>query len=208
MSDDQRRKLVEVPRARCPFCRDEVGPDEAKQACGDCMAWHHQTCWTEHGGCSTCGREAQAVTQGARCAWPECDAPPSDLEDHRPVPLPKSQERVRPGRLCLSHLEAALKREDRLVYLGAVCSLALCVLGGVLFSLYGKPEVQGQAPLLIAAGPFLSTAVVVVHWLQRSAVLRAIADRGSGPARSALAERKGEALKGEGPAVESAEPGA
>lgn len=47
---------LEVGHARCPFCREAVGPStQAKRACSSCMAWHHAECWDEQGGCASCG---------------------------------------------------------------------------------------------------------------------------------------------------------
>lgn len=58
-----------VKRPRCPYCHEDVRPGSgAHKGCPGCMAWHHATCWIEHGGCSACGqRAAPAVSvRGAR----------------------------------------------------------------------------------------------------------------------------------------------
>lgn len=46
-----------VEHPRCPFCREPVRPgaDVEKRSCSACMAWHHAACWTEQGGCASCG---------------------------------------------------------------------------------------------------------------------------------------------------------
>lgn len=46
---------------RCPFCHDPVAPSMEKTACHACMAWHHAECWGEHGGCATCGLDAEGA---------------------------------------------------------------------------------------------------------------------------------------------------
>lgn len=38
---------------RCPFCHDDVRVEESV-ACRDCLARHHEGCWDEGAGCSTC----------------------------------------------------------------------------------------------------------------------------------------------------------
>ena len=59
------RVRVEAPR--CPYCHDDVSPsDPEKQACSICMTWHHQDCWAEHGGCSSCavgGRTSTSIKE-------------------------------------------------------------------------------------------------------------------------------------------------
>jgi hypothetical protein len=46
---------VELPR--CPFCHENVKAEEPKHGCPDCMAWHHEGCWSESGAkCAACGR--------------------------------------------------------------------------------------------------------------------------------------------------------
>ena len=55
MTGEQSREVFHVQRPRCPFCHDDVRPEDEKAACSSCMAWHHEACWGEHGGCSACG---------------------------------------------------------------------------------------------------------------------------------------------------------
>lgn len=51
-----------LPATRCPYCHHDVvaGQDE-QHGCEKCRAWHHQACWTEHGGCSACDFKAQVA---------------------------------------------------------------------------------------------------------------------------------------------------
>lgn len=63
---------VRVQGPRCPFCRADVQPAEAKQACLQCMAWLHADCWREADGCPSCG--ARALRAPAR--QPAAGAPP------------------------------------------------------------------------------------------------------------------------------------
>ena len=67
---------VELKRSACPYCKDPVHPGDAKAACDACMAWHHQECWSDHGGCSACGA-AQGVGEGVveRAPAPAADPP-------------------------------------------------------------------------------------------------------------------------------------
>lgn len=39
---------------RCPFCHEDVSP-ERSVVCQDCLARHHDECWTESASCSSCG---------------------------------------------------------------------------------------------------------------------------------------------------------
>ncbi|MBL4844206.1 MAG: hypothetical protein JKY65_01660 [Planctomycetes bacterium] len=51
------RDDVHVASNRCPFCHEDVTPDESV-ACQGCLARHHRECWTESGAaCSSCGSE-------------------------------------------------------------------------------------------------------------------------------------------------------
>lgn len=53
MEKSQLQAKVQGPR--CPFCHEDISPgEEAKTLCNDCMAVHHEACWEEHGGCSSC----------------------------------------------------------------------------------------------------------------------------------------------------------
>ncbi len=47
---------IKLPGHRCPYCHDEVERAASdKLACNECMAWHHSSCWREHGSCAACG---------------------------------------------------------------------------------------------------------------------------------------------------------
>lgn len=55
-------RVAEAPTTRllrsalhCPFCRDGFAPAQPKQGCSACLTWHHAECWSEGGGCATCG---------------------------------------------------------------------------------------------------------------------------------------------------------
>lgn len=55
---------IGVEHPRCPYCHEAVVPgDERKQSCNACMAWHHEECWSLHGGCSACGRDRDGATK-------------------------------------------------------------------------------------------------------------------------------------------------
>jgi len=43
---------------RCPFCHEEA-ERERSVACQDCLARHHEDCWTEGAGCSACSSQRQ-----------------------------------------------------------------------------------------------------------------------------------------------------
>lgn len=50
-------KARRVGLRRCPYCHDDVAPDEGASVtiCAGCHAAHHQACWQEAGACSACG---------------------------------------------------------------------------------------------------------------------------------------------------------
>lgn len=56
---------LEVKRPRCPFCHEEVENGDAKTACLECMAWHHEACWGEHGACAACQAELSVPAEPA-----------------------------------------------------------------------------------------------------------------------------------------------
>lgn len=60
------RAQVEVSRERCPYCHEDVAPDQPKVACDACMAWHHSECWAEYGACAAC---AASQVAGRPCTW-------------------------------------------------------------------------------------------------------------------------------------------
>lgn len=45
---------------RCPFCHEGIQLSERKSGCPECMAWHHEACWQEHGQCASCGATLDA----------------------------------------------------------------------------------------------------------------------------------------------------
>lgn len=55
---------ITLPETRCPFCHESViaGKDE-QHGCQKCRAWHHRSCWIEHGGCSTCNFHDEAAAE-------------------------------------------------------------------------------------------------------------------------------------------------
>lgn len=55
MVSHERGREVHVSRQRCPFCHDDVRPDDEKVACDGCMAWQHAECFRSHGTCAACG---------------------------------------------------------------------------------------------------------------------------------------------------------
>jgi hypothetical protein len=53
----ERERPIRVELPRCPFCHENVKAEEPKHGCADCMAWHHEGCWSESGAkCAACGR--------------------------------------------------------------------------------------------------------------------------------------------------------
>lgn len=50
---DQIKPSFKQSPSRCPFCHDDVTP-EASVVCQECLARHHQPCWSEGGRCASC----------------------------------------------------------------------------------------------------------------------------------------------------------
>lgn len=86
MSDHVDTRGPRVAHARCPFCHDDVRPDDpAKIGCAACMAWHHEPCWSEGGGCAACGHEVAPRPRPVETGKGEI---PAD-----PPPAPPSRDR-------------------------------------------------------------------------------------------------------------------
>lgn len=54
MAEQTTNHSIQINRPRCPYCHDDIRPDEEKSGCDQCMAWFHRECWNEHGGCTNC----------------------------------------------------------------------------------------------------------------------------------------------------------
>jgi hypothetical protein len=54
MNEDVRGLEVRGSPTRCPYCHNDVSPEETV-ACQSCLARHHAECWNSHGTCATCG---------------------------------------------------------------------------------------------------------------------------------------------------------
>jgi hypothetical protein len=92
------------PAPRCPFCREELEPADARRACPVCAVSHHEDCWAEAGRCAACVHRAAAPA-----------APP-------PAPLPGTTVSLRPrlaGPLITSPSQA----------LAAAMALVLLIVG-------------------------------------------------------------------------------
>lgn len=88
MESARTRPGLGVEHPRCPFCHAPVlpGREDAKQSCGECMAWHHAECWETHGGCAACNAQrpatssararAQAALEKTGSTEPEVPGPP------------------------------------------------------------------------------------------------------------------------------------
>lgn len=78
---ERERPSIKVELPRCPFCHENVQAEEAKHGCPDCMAWHHEGCWTEGGEkCAACGRGRASQTAEANEAPREEIGPELSLE--------------------------------------------------------------------------------------------------------------------------------
>jgi hypothetical protein len=125
---------------RCPFCRDEVHPHDAKQACLACMAWHHQACWFEHGRCSTCQAEHAAPRQ---CTAPDCMTPVNGV-----VTEPKKVNRDPNAQdlrlLCAPHAVQAIDQQVLRVRV-SVALLLLLTAGSFVWALVMVAQDPGRA---------------------------------------------------------------
>ena len=54
MSEQVALNSIKVNKPRCPYCHDDIQSDDEKAGCNQCMAWFHEECWQEHGGCTSC----------------------------------------------------------------------------------------------------------------------------------------------------------
>lgn len=72
---------VEASPVRCPYCHEQVGPEDAGWvACGGCLARHHDACWDEGGACAACGGGRRLVLEphGEPAARPAAARAPTD----------------------------------------------------------------------------------------------------------------------------------
>ena len=47
---------IKIPKPRCPYCHTDILPgDTSNYACYECLTWHHDDCFENHGSCVTCG---------------------------------------------------------------------------------------------------------------------------------------------------------
>jgi hypothetical protein len=72
-------RLSSSPR-RCPYCHDEV-QGETGAVCVDCLARHHEECWTSHGACATCRSTRRFMGVGESRLGPARDRP-APQKDH------------------------------------------------------------------------------------------------------------------------------
>lgn len=59
MNQESRLNSIQVKKPRCPFCHDDIRAEDQKAGCNQCMAWFHEECWLEHGGCTSCASPAE-----------------------------------------------------------------------------------------------------------------------------------------------------
>lgn len=148
------RQRARVEHPRCPYCRDDVRPSDAKTACDACMAWHHQGCWSEHGVCSACGA-GERTGEGLPSAPSPCRQPG--------CPNPALAATIEPTRVkgvdlrdrCLEHARAHLQsaRSEMRVALGLLVAVGLVFLGYGLF--FAPAEVPPSSEQLTATQAIL-----------------------------------------------------
>ncbi|MEZ6188607.1 MAG: hypothetical protein R3F62_26840 [Planctomycetota bacterium] len=129
MEREQADLGLHVQRPRCPYCRDDVQPSQAKVACDGCMAWHHAECWSAHGACSGCGFATPSGPRPQPDSPPVVEAPPTCMVracPESPLDLPGGVP------YCREHqrgrLQALLGWYTGPAYVSYGCvALALCV---------------------------------------------------------------------------------
>lgn len=176
---ERQRPRVELSHAHCPYCKAAVRPEEDKEACHACMAWHHAECWTSHGGCSACtalSHAPQAAPAGAdglwRCLWSGCDQQAHTVELPSDYRVRLGGELVHMGRLCPKHAAAGLKGYAATVEGVGAVFLALTIFVGTLVL------VSRQLRLLAAPGLLgIITAVCFYARERYEAKLRKIAGK-------------------------------
>lgn len=158
-----------IKHPRCPYCHEGVAPDQGKQACDACMAWHHSECWAEHGGCSACGSEARVGEAAPKTRPP------------RPRPRPAGDG------LIASEIENAALRQaveveearrelGNLKYnlLSTFASVAVAVVVSVL-SLSFAANQPGLAPKIFGlVGVIIALALLSIAFRGLRALLRVI----------------------------------
>lgn len=54
---------------RCPYCLDDLLPDQARVRCKDCRTPHHEVCFHEHGGCVAFGCAGEEEVESDRSIY-------------------------------------------------------------------------------------------------------------------------------------------
>lgn len=121
---------IKVKKPRCPYCHDEFQVEQEKTGCSLCLAWFHQECWNEYGGCTSC--------KGVR--------PPKPTETERPalqISVPDSIHHPSANALLSQADRVAARAEGRkggLAALQVLSPLLIAVL--VVFLNQKSPQVR------------------------------------------------------------------
>lgn len=55
MTETTQQIGIAIDRPRCPYCHDDIRPEDEKRGCAQCMTWFHEECLKELGRCTNCG---------------------------------------------------------------------------------------------------------------------------------------------------------
>jgi hypothetical protein len=130
---------------RCPFCLDAVAPQDVKQACLTCMAWHHRACWQEHGRCSACAQE----DAGRPCARQGCEQAVHGALT-KPVEVKASMGLVDLRDLCRGHAVEVVKEQLSWALVATAGVVLLVALAGPwILAALGAPWILGTISLVV-----------------------------------------------------------
>ncbi len=172
-------RVVRAAVSRCPFCHDDVAPQDSV-VCQECQARHHGGCWAEAGRCSACGGErrmevAEGVS-GTRIRRPSArikqppgrETAPRSLEvapadgavycptcsRHRPV--------AAAGRCVACGTAIAIPQGQSASATPALRTLARLIPGAAVLVGFGLMSVGLREPIAFSTGMFVAFAGVVI----------------------------------------------
>lgn len=87
------QSAIQLKRPRCPYCHDDIRSGDEKSGCNQCMVWFHSECWSEHGGCTSCGKSVGKTSPSSQPQSRQGKAP-KPTEDFVPLTAVKAKRSI------------------------------------------------------------------------------------------------------------------
>lgn len=161
MSEQVALNSIKVNKPRCPYCHDDIQSDDEKAGCNQCMAWFHEECWQEHGGCTSCASPTQPL--------PPPEIPRGQLTSN--LEKPSIHNRLGYALLTAEHKKEAAKMGRELGIKAAGIAFLLTILPLGLACLNAPVEVAVQFTLLHWPA-FLYIVYHIAHGYKKQSILK------------------------------------